>query len=1322
MSRASRVPRTLLGSMTRRVLASLFALAAASPAAAQTAELTGTYVRYVAVSQNGVMVASDAPDGRACMPSCHCDPTSTSCVEGRGMRYSEEGSASAVTCDAFYPRNLETFTVQAVRVDGSNLVVHNSFDSGALGPSEGPAVADRVIHWAGTFMDHTGGGSLRIDQDWSYAPDDRVVRLTVTLTNLGPAPLSEVHYLRNADPNFVGLCPASGTGSAATANDVLRQPPTEGDALATASAGGFVLGIGAHDARARASTGGRENTDAAGEWIRPRDAEGALENVSVDVVFREPELAPGDATTFELLYVWGTTVAEVEARFDGTGAGGSTCAGVADGVGCSSSSGAAGVCHAFSCCTGCWDAAAGRCEGGATAEHCGLAGAACTSCDDHLDCTSDVCGLGVCTNPPAPVATPCEDGAFCTVGDVCDGHSRCVAGAGNECDDHAACTSDACDESADACLHVLGSGCLVGGDCVASGARPLAYPCLVCDPTQSASDWSPAPVASACSDARCSAGVTFSEGTCDAAGACVRATVMACASGACLHDGSACEPPCTASSCPPGERCGEAMHCVSLATDGSTCAADDECSSGHCADGVCCADACTGLCAACDLPHEEGRCVAIPATTDPARECPGSAVCDGHGACATPGVPDAGTTDASRLDAATTPPAPRSSCRCAAAGAAEGGPALALLGLFALGALVVARRRRAAIALVIAVLLAPSVALATVLTGSLGFRWDVDDAVGGHGEIANGTSDAYDACYVLAVASTQYTLPIGGTPSLSAAGRQVDLPPVALGTDGLTAERHVYVTPTGDWARFIEVIANPTASSISASVAISGNLGSDSATTLVATSSGDAVLTTADTWFTTDDTDLAGDPSLAHVLRGAGAAVDAAAVTLSGDQISYVYGVTVPAHGRVAIMHFAVQASSRALAEAGARAVSMLGDDTRIGAEPWAAAIVNWSTGWMDPCAGRPDLATCSSWSGPTGVCHGGACCTGCWDGSACQTGSDVAACGRQGAACAECRDAESCTDDSCGGGVCMHVPTPSSSRCDDGAFCTAGDHCDGAGRCRAGATSPCDDGVSCTIDDCDETARACSNVFSTGCTIGGECVGVGEHHVAYPCLVCDPTRDASDWSTEPAGTTCGATRCSAGHVFAAGTCDAAGACDAPRPTTCASSSCDPDGVRCEPVCTATSCPAGQRCGAELHCISVLALGSACTSDEECVSDACADGVCCDRACDGTCEACDLSGRTGTCRTISAGMDPAGECGPMRSCDGRGGCAGRGGDAGRADAASAGGDAGMAADSGAPAPRAAACSCRAQGRRGDGWASLALGLAVLVVSRRRPAW
>src|SRR5262245_24558190 len=54
---------------------------------------------------------------------------------------------------------------------------------------------------------------------------------------------------------------------------------------------------------------------------------------------------------------------------------------------------------------------------------------------------------------------------------------------------------------------------------------------------------------------------------------------------------------------------------------GATCASGDECGSGQCVDGVCCESACNGVCEACNLPTSVGKCAAVAAGEDPAKEC-----------------------------------------------------------------------------------------------------------------------------------------------------------------------------------------------------------------------------------------------------------------------------------------------------------------------------------------------------------------------------------------------------------------------------------------------------------------------------------------------------------------------------------------------------------------------------------------------------------------------------------------------------------------------------------------------------------------------------
>src|SRR5207245_668569 len=72
----------------------------------------------------------------------------------------------------------------------------------------------------------------------------------------------------------------------------------------------------------------------------------------------------------------------------------------------------------------------------------------------------------------------------------------------------------------------------------------------------------------------------------------------------------------------------------------------------------------------------------------------------------------------------------------------------------------------------------------------------------------------------------------------------------------------------------------------------------------------------------------------------------------------------------------------------------------------------------------------------------------------------------------------------------------------------------------------------------------------------------------------------------------------------------------------CASGFCG--GVKCEPCALDMQCDAGSYCEANV-CAPVVANGGTCSKDAACASDHCADGVCCDTACTGVCEACDAS-------------------------------------------------------------------------------------------------
>jgi len=107
---------------------------------------------------------------------------------------------------------------------------------------------------------------------------------------------------------------------------------------------------------------------------------------------------------------------------------------------------------------------------------------------------------------------------------------------------------------------------------------------------------------------------------------------------------------------------------------------------------------------------------------------------------------------------------------------------------------------------------------------------------------------------------------------------------------------------------------------------------------------------------------------------------------------------------------------------------------------------------------------------------------------------------------------------------------------------------------------------------------------------------------------------------------------CAINDDCASGTCDQGVCCSAACTASCRS--CVAGTGACQPVVNAddpSSCKGDSTCDATATCKKKR--GRACTAPGDCASGFCVHGLCCDRACSGTCEACD--GPTpGTCTTI----------------------------------------------------------------------------------------
>ena len=106
---------------------------------------------------------------------------------------------------------------------------------------------------------------------------------------------------------------------------------------------------------------------------------------------------------------------------------------------------------------------------------------------------------------------------------------------------------------------------------------------------------------------------------------------------------------------------------------------------------------------------------------------------------------------------------------------------------------------------------------------------------------------------------------------------------------------------------------------------------------------------------------------------------------------------------------------------------------------------------------------------------------------------------------------------------------------------------------------------------------------------------------------------------------------------------DCAGACQTCTNGVCTAIKNQDDSASCAGTCDSTGAckkTKGQTCKAAADCVGGIP---------------CADGRCCDKACDGSCEACDVYGHLGTCTALASGDTPHSGHNP---CGGTGACAG----------------------------------------------------------------
>jgi hypothetical protein len=209
-------------------------------------------------------------------------------------------------------------------------------------------------------------------------------------------------------------------------------------------------------------------------------------------------------------------------------------------------------------------------------------------------------------------------------------------------------------------------------------------------------------------------------------------------------------------------------------------------------------------------------------------------------------------------------------------------------------------------------------------------------------------------------------------------------------------------------------------------------------------------------------------------------------------------------------------------------------------------------------------------------------------------------------------------------------------------------------------ASEYCVDGVCCNAA-CTERCKACDIATSRGtCThvtsgqprgIRATCAGSGPC-AAGSCSVASPTA-----CTYPGDeTTCRSASCAGATFTARGGCNGAGACSNVVTVSCGDLACNASGTACLTACTSDNqcVTTARRYCDDSRCVSGRANGARCQAGAECASQRCVDGYCCNDACQGSCQACDVAGHLGACWPVPSGTPYGGR----PPCGGTGDCAG----------------------------------------------------------------
>jgi len=162
--------------------------------------------------------------------------------------------------------------------------------------------------------------------------------------------------------------------------------------------------------------------------------------------------------------------------------------------------------------------------------------------------------------------------------------------------------------------------------------------------------------------------------------------------------------------------------------------------------------------------------------------------------------------------------------------------------------------------------------------------------------------------------------------------RHYVLPAQTIG--GLSVRRKVYVPTNDRFIRWGNYFTNTTGAPITFTMVTSNNLGSDSNTRIVTSSSGDAVAQTSDLWVTTFQLysgTTSSDPRIGHILQGTSAPTPVSNINFAdGDDNPYwTYSITLAPGQTKLILDYATGLGSKTAAATQSAALAAFGTTAR---------------------------------------------------------------------------------------------------------------------------------------------------------------------------------------------------------------------------------------------------------------------------------------------------------------------------------------------------------------------------------------------------------